>query len=98
MTNEEITQAIVQQIGRHALTMLGAKDLIATERSVRFRIGANAKRISHVEVRLEPSDLYTVSFTRQRGLSVEHVSEQSNVFCDSLLVVIEQHTGLYTRL
>lgn len=103
MTSHEVALTIQRQIGKRAFFMMGAKDLMSTEnRSLRFKIGRNAKSVSHIEVTLDPRDLYTVRFTRQRmsggSLKVTVVAEVCDVFCDSLHTVFEEHTGLRTSL
>src|SRR5215467_4600155 len=101
-TNLEVAHTIQQQIGQRAFFMMGAKDLVGTENSLSWRIGRNAKSISHVEVVLDPSDTYTVRFKRIRmskgDIKITIVSESSDVYVDSLHTVIEEATGLYLSL
>ncbi len=94
----EVAAIIQDQIGRKAFFMLGAKDLVSTEKSLRFKIGRNAKSVSHVEVTLDPSDTYTVRFIRLRAGKTTVIADVSDVYVDSLHSVIEQHTGMYTSL
>jgi len=100
-----VAETIRQQIGGRALFMLGAKQLAATDDGLRFRIGRNAKGVTHVIVKLDPSDTYTVEFRAMRvnrrhpdGFSNKLKSSMSDVYVDSLHTVLESGTGLYTRL
>ena len=102
MTDMTVANTIREQIGRQALFMLGAKDLTGDAKSLRFRIGRNAKSVSHIQVILDPSDTYTVKAIRCRTIkgvpTVKVVEEMSDVYVDSLHSVIEQFTGMYTSL
>lgn len=103
MTSHEVAVEIQRQLGRKALFMMGAKNLISTEhRSLIFSIGRNAKSVNTIEIVLDPSDTYTVKFTRRRWskgeLKITTIAEVSDVFCDSLHSVIEENTGLYLSL
>lgn len=98
MSDMTVANTILDQVGQNALFMLGAKQLVGTEKSVRFRIGRNSKSITHVEITLDPSDTYTVAFLRARGIDSKEVSSDSFVYADQLRSVIEKNTGLYTSL
>lgn len=78
--------------------MLGAKNIAADERTLTFKIGKNAKGVTHVRVTLDPSDTYTLTFLRVRGTVSKVVSEVEGVYFDGLHRVIEQGTELYTSL
>lgn len=94
----EVANTIREQLGRMALAMIGARDLVGTSDSLAFRIGRNAKAINKLVIRLDPSDTYTVQAWRLRGTNAILVEEMSDVYCDMLHDVIERLTGLYTRL
>jgi len=98
----EVANTIAQQIGRQAFFMLGAKNLVGSENSLTFKIGRNAKSVSHIKVTLEPSDTYKVEAIRVRKsqgvLTSKVVESRDDVYVDSLHTVIETLTGMYTRL
>ena len=103
MTNLQIANTIRTQLGNRALFMIGAKDLVATETGLQFRIGRNAKSVNQIVINLDPSDTYTVEFRRTRmsrktGYSNKVVSSLEGVYADMLHDVIESGTGLATRL
>ena len=94
-TNQEIAQIIASQIGNRAFTMIGAKHLMAIERGLQFRVGGNAKRVSWIQVILDPMDTYTF---RTLGAKGQVKNEVTGVYADMLLDLIETYTGMYTSL
>lgn len=98
----QVPEIIVQQLGRRALFMLGASNLVGTENSLTFHIGRNSKSVSHIRITLMPSDTYKVEFLRvrrQKGVPVtKTVSESEDVYDISLRQVIESGTGMRTSL
>lgn len=95
---------IRDQLGRGALFMLGAKDLCSEDegRTLRFRIGRNAKGVTLVQITLDPSDAYTVRFSAVRRLAgvptVKVLATCEDVYADSLHEIIEEHTGMVTAM
>jgi hypothetical protein len=53
---------------------------------------------THVKIILDPSDTYTVKFIRVHGTKITTVSEHSDIYCDMLVELFENETGLYTHL
>ena len=93
-----VGQTIAQQIGNKAFTMMGAKNLVASEDGLQWKVGRNSKGITHVMVTLDPSDTYTVGFYKIRGANVRQVAKSEGVYVDSLHTTIECNTGLYLSL
>lgn len=97
---------ILDQLGKRALFMLGAKDLVAINdrKGLRFKIGRNSKGVNRVEIVLADNDTYTVTFSsvrKPRGSYISDVkvlTECEMVYAESLHATIEVHTGLYTSL
>ena len=97
---------ILDQLGRRALFMLGAKDLMAIEdrKGLRFKVGRNAKGVNRVDIVLADDDTYTITFSsvrKQRGSYVHDVkvlAQETMVYADSMHRTIETHTGMYTSL
>ncbi len=98
MITMQIASTIQAQIGHRAFFMMGAKDLVADERSLQFRIMPNAAKITHVVVELAADDTYTVTFSARRGISYREIKVDSFVYVDQLHSVIESNTGLYLSL
>jgi hypothetical protein len=82
--------------------MLGAKDFVGSENSLTFRIGRNAKSVSHLVITLMPSDTYEVKalrVRRQQGVpTVKTLGVVDDVYVDSLHQVIESLTGMATSI
>lgn len=97
MTDLTVANIIRDQLGRQALAMLGAKDLVGSEKALSFKI-RGSKTVSHIRIELDPSDTYTVTFSKVRGLNVKEVAKLDGIYVDSLHPLIEKHTGLYTKL
>ena len=103
-TTNNIARTLLSQLGNRALFMLGAKNILATDRGVQFKIGRNSKSVNHVQIKLEADDTYTLTFGRlakKRGEFVPSFkvkSEAVGVYADALHATIEAHTGLYTSL
>jgi hypothetical protein len=112
--NQEIADTIVGQLGREALSLLGAVNLgpisfSDTSHGVEFSI-KGSRSINRIFVMLEANDTYTLHFNRETGGSISqrtgrYVPRQSrvvkivdDVYSDSLHNVIESVTGLYTSL
>lgn len=92
-----VAETIRDQIGSRALYMLGAHTLVGDTNSLKFHIrGSRACNV--IVIKLDPSDTYTVTFAKSRGMSWKVVKEVSDVYVDSLHRLIETTTGLYTSL
>jgi len=103
MTNE-VANTIAQQLG-FALRMIGAKNLLAHQDGLSFRIGRNSSGINHIKITLDPSDTYSMTFTKVpstrqlcAGKEPKTVASVSGVYVDAMKRVIESNTGLYTSL
>jgi hypothetical protein len=97
MSDMTVATTIQAQLGG-ALMMMGAKDLVAGENYLQFRIGRNPKGVRKVIITLDPSDTYQVEAWRGRSLNEELVAARSSVYVDSLKGVLQAMTGLYTSL
>lgn len=89
---------IRDQIGRRALFMIGAKNLLAIENGLQFKVGRNAKSVNALRITLEPSDTYKVEALRIRNSQPKVVESCDDVYVDRLHGVIESMTGMYTSL
>lgn len=94
----DIGQVLAAQIGRGAFVMLGARDILTTERGLQFAVGRNARKVSKIAITLEADDTYTMRFYAGRGLSIREIEAVTMVYADSLRAVIESHTGMHTSL
>ncbi len=94
----QVASIIQDQIGHRALMMIGARELTATPNSLTFKVGRNAKGVTHVKVTLDPSDTYNVEAIRVHGRNVTPKAGRVDVYADQLQDVIGSLTGLYTSL
>ena len=81
--------------------MMGAKNLLGSEDALQFKIGRNAKRVTHIRVTLDATDTYTVEFIRVGRapmFKTTPVADFSGVYADQLHAIIEANTGLYLSL
>lgn len=98
MADNNIAQTISNQIGGRAFQMMGARNLIDTGNGLTFKVGRNAKAVTHVRVELTDADLYDVTFLACRGTKVKTKAEAEGIYADQLHAVIERETGLYLSL
>lgn len=91
---------ILEQLGGNRFrVMTGAKDFVSAGNGLSFRIGRNAKRVSHARITLRADDTYKVEFLRysaRHGLQTLAVCEQ--VYADRLQATFTAETGLDTHL
>jgi hypothetical protein len=90
---------IRDQIGRKALAMLGAYDLVAFDTGLQLKI-RGSRKVNVIRVTLDPTDTYTVKFSRWQPKRMVNtaVADFSHVHADELNELIERTTGLYTSL
>lgn len=96
---------ILTQLGGHRfVAMTGAKQLINRGNGLSFGLPTTRHYVkngaSHVFITLDPSDTYTVRFTKWNARKLEHVeiAAHSGVYCDMLRSIFTAETGLETRL
>ena len=67
--NQEVANTILQQLGGNKfIVMTGAKQFVAIERGIRFRIGRNATRTNMMRITLRGDDTYKMEFIYIRNL------------------------------
>lgn len=88
------SQIIAKQIGNRALFMFGARNLMAGDRRLTFKVAQNAHRVTHVVVTLDPTDTYRVEFVRIVGRKVTTLATRSDIYSDALADTISAGTGL----
>lgn len=100
MTTENLTIAneIISQLGNKAMAMMGAKSPMAIAKGLQLDVGTNGKKVTRLWIVLDPSDTYTVTAYKGRGVHTKLVTTLSDVYVDSLHSVIESMTGLYLSL
>ena len=95
MTQLAVANEILRQPGGGRFRMMtGAKDFLATENGLRFRV----PRATIVQIDLTPADLYDVKFIKVHGGKTKVVAEHKGIYNDMLVPIFEKQTGLYTTL
>lgn len=97
----QVAHTILDQLGgSRFVAMTGAKQLVALERGLQFKIGSGAvNRANTVKIELDASDTYTVTFYRVRGLDVVRIGEPlQGVYADQLQGAFTASTGMDTHL
>lgn len=95
-----IAETIRRQIGGGSLFMLGARNLLDHGNAFSFRI-RGSRKVNYVKITLDPSDTYTMEFKkigRSPKFKVTDVAIFEDVYCDMLHSLIEDTTGLRTRI
>lgn len=103
--DQTIATTILSQLGgRRFSAMTGAKDFIALEDGVRFKIGRNGTSANTVTITLNGKDLYDLVFERvslsrkTRDVTRKIVADASDIFAEDLTSVFTSKTGLLTSL
>lgn len=99
----EIAKTILQQLGGNKFTvMTGAKNYVAQQDGLSFRLPGNAKykgkTVNYVKITLTPMDLYDVEFGYIRGMKYTVLNTVEGIYFDMLADTFERNTGLYTHL
>jgi hypothetical protein len=98
MTNQVVAQEILRQMGgiRRISMMTGAKDFVAGEDKVIFKIGKGAKnKINTIKIELNAMDLYDVTFMRVWGTTITTIKKVDGIYNDMLKSTFENETGFY---
>ena len=78
--------------------MTGAKNLGTSGKDLSFSIGRNAKKVTHVHIKLTSMDLYDVEFINMRGAKRKVIKKVKGVYGDMLPKIFQKYTGMRTRL
>lgn len=103
MTNKEIAETILSQIGgRRFITMTGAKNFVAINSGLQFDLPKTPHYvrdgISRLHIVLTPMDEYKITAYKIRGMSVKKISVTDGVHAPELAEVFTSLTGLDTHL
>lgn len=99
MTNAEIADTIIQQMGggKRLGTMIGAHNFVAIERGLQFGFRL-CRKANKITITLEPSDTYTVKFWKITTARARAVKTYQDVYADNLIPLFEKFTGLYLTM
>jgi glyoxylate carboligase len=99
-----VAKVILSQLGGNRfVAMTGAKNLAETgdqAGGLAFMLPARFAKngINAVKITLDWSDTYVVKFLKIGKSNLTVVSQHDMVYCDQLVPLFEQETGLYTHL
>lgn len=97
MSNLEIANTIKEQLGHKALFMLGAHNLIGSDKALSFKI-KGARKVSHIRITYNSLDLYDMEFLKYKNYDLQTVKAYNNVYAEDLHRLIRETTGLNTNL
>ena len=97
-------ETIRAQIGPQALRCAGARNLVASDYALTFRLNVDkdgfmaARRGKfYITVTLDPSDTYSVRFYQAVGVKVTDIKTFDGVYCDMLSGIVDSAAqGQYT--
>ena len=96
--NQQIAQTILSQLGgRRFSLMTGAKNLVAVEMGLSFRIPRSGG-VNYVNITVTPADLYDIEFGYIRGESYKVVHKTEGLFANMLCAEFTDITGLDTAM
>lgn len=100
LDENRVSDTIVQQMGGFGRikVMLGAKVFeLPNGIGIKWPNKQRAKG-NYVEIRLEPSDTYTMEFFNVSGSSKKSVKKYEDVYFDSLVEIFEKQTGWFLSI
>lgn len=92
-----VAKEIASQIGSKALYMIGAKNLVATDKGIRFGIMRHPL-YNYIEIELTGLDLYNMTFGKHHNGRIVRTAERNGLYDDMLTATIREVTGLATSL
>jgi hypothetical protein len=99
LNEEKPYETILKQLGGNRfVAMTGAKNLGTNGKDLSFSIGRNAKKVTHVHIKLTSMDLYDVEFINMRGAKRKVIKKVKGVYGDMLPKIFKKYTGMNVRL
>ncbi len=97
--SNQVANTILEQLGGNLfVAMTGATNFLGREDGISFKIGRNAKGITHLRITLTAMDDYQVEFLKIRGVSIKPVAFREGLQAANLADVFRSVTGLETSL
>jgi hypothetical protein len=97
----QVARIILEQLGGRTFTaMTGSHALVAHRDALSMRLRRNVASAQYLKITLDPSDTYTMEFTRfhARSNTLKTVRRIEGQYCDQLQERFTEVTGLHTRL
>jgi len=96
MTDMTVANTIAEQLGRQALYMMGAKNLVGSEDALSFHVSSG--KYNGIRITLNANDLYDISYLKIRKYQIVKEVVDENVYAEDMRKFIEKQTGLYLSL
>ncbi len=97
--NVQVAETILAQLGGSRFcAMTGAKNFVAIENGVTFKIGRNDAGVTHVKITLNALDTYDVKYLRVWGAKITEKGFASGIYYDQLRGSFEVQTGMAISL
>jgi hypothetical protein len=99
-----VASTILEQLGgSRFVAMTGARNIMSDGDALCFKLPQGFARngINYVRIQLDPSDTYTVRFTkigRAPSYRIEEVGSFSHIYTENLCELFREQTGLETRM
>lgn len=100
MSNLNVATTIRNQLGNRFCVMTGANTFVGSDRSLTFKIGRNARNVTHVRVTLNVCDLYDIEYLSVRAgkVNARKVQASFGVYADNMANTIGDACGLAVTL
>lgn len=92
-----IAHEIKRQLGHQALAMMGASHFVGGPDYLMFSF-KGTRRCNKLQIRLNGSDLYDITFYKLYGGHIKSVASYPNTYAEDMHRIIETVTGLYLSL
>ena len=76
-----------------AMAAWGAKELVALKDGIQFKSSGMVKNKGIIQVKLNGSDLYDVTFGKVRKFKYKEIKKVTDVFVEDLIDVIDEMVG-----
>ena len=99
INNNVVAEIILEQMGGYGRlkSMVNVKNLNCTDNSLAFKF-SGSRKINHVRVELKSDDTYKMEFLKVGKIDWKTVKEYDGIYCDMLVEIFEDVTGLYLSL
>lgn len=95
-----IAKTILEQIGgKRFITMTGAKNLLAHEAGLSFKLPSRFAKngVNYVKITLDPSDIYSMYFGKIFKHTITDIATHTGIYFDGLQNMFTRETGLDTH-
>lgn len=98
--SNEVGNTIFRQLGgRRFAIVTGSKNFVTSDNSLTFKLVLKtSNKANYIRITLNHNDLYDVEFISIRGPVINQKGLVNDVYCDSLVDIIESNTGILCRL